>query len=387
MNSTESDQKEYSVFQKKYNEFVEDLLAAIPEYSTQINEAKILDDATRLSRFQKEVKIDTMGMSDSDSDNKFNTNPDVILPGVQISNNIWVQLSENTKKAIWEYKKILSICCFLEAGFSANQTNDSMNDMMNNAMNDMKQKLDGIDFQNIIKKFMTFLKPEDGMKSEGDGNQKTNADSKNQAEEGFDGMFKSFPKLPEKFFKGHLAKLAQEIIKDITPEDLGLSKDLIDECEKNPSRAFDVLFKVFSQNPEVIQKTVQKIGKNLQQKILTGAIRPKEIAREAEELIKEFSENSSFVDMLSGLKSVFGFEDMDLARQAGREGSARLAAARERLRKKASEKEAKKMNNQIVTQITPDLQAKSDSLMAELLLEEANKRNDSKKKPGKGGKK
>jgi len=111
-------------------------------------------------------------------------------------------------------------------------------------------------------------------------------------------------------------------------------------CEKDPSRAIQILFSTFTNNPGAIQQLIGKIGKRLQQKVMSGAINPQEIAREAEELMKEFSENSSFVDMMGGIKSAFGFEDMDMARAAGREGSARLAAARDRLRKKLEKKKA-----------------------------------------------
>ena len=48
--------QEVSVFQTKYNEFIEDLLGALPEYTIQIQAAKSLDDKTRLTRFQDEVK-------------------------------------------------------------------------------------------------------------------------------------------------------------------------------------------------------------------------------------------------------------------------------------------------------------------------------------------
>ena len=150
---------------------------------------------------------------------------------------------------------------------------------------------------------------------------------------------------------------------------------MMDDCEKNPSRAFDILFQVFGKNPEILQKTVQKIGNRLQHKITSGAIKPQEIAREAEELMKEFSENSSFVDMLSGLKKAFGFEDMDLARQAGKEGSARLSIVKNRLKKKASEKEARKgMSISSSTDALGDSSkadvAKADAMMAALIKEE-----------------
>jgi len=372
---------ETSVFQTKYNEFVEDLLGALPEYALQIQASRALDDKTKLNRFQEEVKVgNTLGTDDT---NEHNKNPGKVLPGVEISDTVWASLSEQTRKAIWEYVRILSICCFMEAGFSESSKPDWMDD----AMNDMKKKLEGFDFQSIIGKFATFFKSgTDGAAPAGGAG----ASSTSGLPAGLEGLFENgFPKIPEKFLKGHMAKLAQEIVKDITPEDLGISKEMIEECEKDPSRAFDVLFKVFGSNPGNIQKIVQKIGKRLQQKITSGAIRPQEIAREAEELMKEFAGNSSFVDMMDGIKGAFGFQDMDLARQAGREGSARLSMVKERLKKKASEKEAKKAAaTMAVAPISVAAIAEADAAMTALLNEEAStKKTGNKKMPGKGGKK
>lgn len=366
---------EKSVFQTKYNEFVDDLIGALPEYTLQIQAAKALDDTTRLKLFQEEVKVGHTLVGESD---EFSKNPGKVLPGVEISDALWATLSDNTRKAIWEYVRILSICCFMEAGFGEGSKPDWMDD----AMNDMKKKLEGVDFQNIIKKFMTFLKPGEGAKE---------GDAPSGLPAGFEGLFENgFPKIPEKFLKGHMAKLAQEIVKDITPEDLGISPEMMADCEKDPSRAFDILFKVFGNNPGNIQKIIQRIGKRLQQKVMSGAIRPQEIAREAEELMKEFAGNSSFVDMMDGIKGAFGFEDMDLAKKAGREGSARLSMVKERLKKKASEKEAKKAAGGLA-QTSASYAASTaaaDAAMAALLGEEAvSKKSDNKKMSGKGGKK
>lgn len=316
----ETNTTDTSVFQTKFNEFVVDLLNSLPEYSKQLQTLQTLDDSTKLRRFQEEVKVsNTLGGEDNTK------NPGKILPNIEISDSIWTSLSENTKKAIWEHVRILSICCFMEAGF----TEGSKPAWMDDAMNDMKKKLEGVDFQDIIKKFMTFFKSSDTSAASATSGPKS----------GLEGLFENgFPKIPEKFLKGHMAKLAQEIVQTITPDDLGISPELIKECEKNPSRSFEILFSVFGSKPDMIQNTVQKIGKRLQQKIMSGAIRPQEIAREAEELMKEFATNSSFVDMMNGIKTAFGFEDMDLARQAGREGSARLSIARNRLRNKLEKK-------------------------------------------------
>ena len=106
--------------------------------------------------------------------------------------------------------------------------------------------------------------------------------------------------------------------------------------------------------------------------------------------MKEFAGNSSFVDMMDGIKGAFGFQDMDLARQAGREGSARLSMVKERLKKKASEKEAKKAAAMaaVVVPISTSAIAEADAAMTALLNEEAStKKTGNKKMPGKGGKK
>ena len=377
----EQETTEKSVFQSKYDEFVEDLLGALPEYTSHIQSSKALDASTRLTRFQDEVKVgQTLGGGDVDDHNK---NPGRILPDVVIDDAVWNSLSDNTKKAIWEHVRILSICCFMEAGFGEGAKPSWMED----AMNEMKQKLESVDFQNIIKKFMTFFKPGEGAAG-GSGSEEGEAGAAG-AIPGFEKLFENgFPKLPERFMKGQMAKLAQEIVKDITPEDLGISPEMLSDCEKNPSRAFDILFSVFGNNPAIIQKTIQKIGKRLQQKVMSGAIRPQEIAREAEELMKEFAGNTSFVDMMDNMKNAFGFEDMDLARQAGREGSARLAMVRQRLKKAASEKEAKK-NMLVKQEITPESLAAAAAAASALLNDEPEQQQKSAKKKSvaKGGKK
>jgi hypothetical protein len=308
--------KELSIFQQKYNDFVNDLLGAMPEYTTQIEAAAALDEDARLEQF-KTVKVQIQQGDDT-------RNPRHILPGVEISEDVWVTLTEPTQKAIWEHLRLVSMCFMMETGFG-----DDKPSWMDDAMNDMKSKLEGDDFQNMIKKFMEFFK---NREDAGD------ADAGNAAKPkmpDFESFFeKGMPKLPEKFMNGHLVRLAQEIVKDIKPEDLGLDPEMLADCEKDPSRAFSVLFSTFKNNPSIIQKVIAKIGNRIQQKVKSGSIRVEEIAKEAEELIKEFSDNPSFVEMMEGIKKAFGFEDMGMAKKAGKESSARLAMVRDRLRKK-----------------------------------------------------
>jgi len=296
-----------SVFQTKYDEFAKELLETFPELALAIQASLALSPTERLTRFQAEVR------PSADSTQSIGA----LLPGVVLPMGTWATLSPSNQKVIWEYVRLLSMCCFLEGFGSPDETHTKS--WMEDIMGSWKDKLGSLDMEGLFKKFSGVFGS--GMDTSGGS--------------GF-----SMPKLPEKFLKGQLAKLAEEIVRDIKPEDLGFTPEMMAECEKSPSKSFDILLQVFTKNPAIIQSTIKKIGKRLQQKIQSGAIRPNEIAKEAEELMKEFAGNADMVGMMDSFKSAFGFEDMDIARAAGKEGSARLNIVKERLRKKMEEKKA-----------------------------------------------
>ena len=342
MEETHTTERERSVFQLKYEEFVEDLLGAFPEYSESIQVAQNLREEERLKRFKEEVKVgNTFGGVNVE---EFEKNPVNVLPGVTISDSVWVTLSENSKKAIWEHLRILSICCFMETDFG-NESKPAP--WMQDVMKDLKEKLESVNFEEIIKKFGAFFN------SSGENGEEGGLPTI----PGLEKLFANgFPKLPERFLKGHMARLAQEICDEIQPEDLGLTQDILDSAKNNPSRAFEILFSTLGGKPDIIEKTIKRIGGRLAGKIMSGAINPQEIAREAEDMMKEFTDNPEVRDMLSQIKSTFGFEDMETARAAGKEGSARLSIARERLRKKM---EQKKQERQKATHETTEEGKKS----------------------------
>ena len=341
------------MFQQKYNEFVEDLRGALPEYEDALSAALVLSAEDRLMRFQQEVKTANMFHENHESHkNKVHEiNPRRILPGVELTDAIWAGLSENTQKAVWEHTRVLSICCLMEAGFSQDTQPKWVEDAFSQAMKDVQDKMKSTDLEGVLKTFMTYFQSMKGSDDTDDTDETDTKDDAKDAKAPKKGLFENgFPSLPEKFMKGHLARLAQEIVKDITPADLGITAEQLKECEKDPSRAIHILFSTFTDRPDVIQKVVAKIGKRLQQKVASGSIRPQEIAKEAEEMMKEFSENSSFVDMMENIKRAFGMEDMDIARKTGNEGSARLSLARDRLRKKLEKKNEAQAQAQAQTQ-------------------------------------
>ena len=331
---------DFSFFQVKYVEFVEDALGAFPEYRVALEAAKGLQEAERVARFRTEIQQQPFAERKED---EIRQNPGTILPGVTLTDAVWSTVSEATQRAVWEHLRVLSLCLLMEFGDGSSHGDgvDAKSPWMEEMMKEMKEKLESVDMDAMMKKFSAFFQAQ--------GAQEAQGDQKDQEEKEAN---TGFPKLPERFLKGQLAKLAQEIVKDITPEDLGITPEQIAECEKNPTSAFGTLFSTFTKNPGVLQRTIAKIGKRLQQKIISGAIRPQEIAREAEELMKDFAGNTSFVEMMEGLKSAFGMEDMDTARAAGRESSARLSLVRERLRRKLEKQQQAKQPTQAQQQPT-----------------------------------
>ncbi len=303
-----------SVFQSKYDEFCDDLAACLPEFEAAIAAAKALGLQQRLDRFSAEVLPHAAPNRDAAQC------PAMVLPGVSLTSEIWSELSGQTKSAIQEYLTLLSISCLFETGKGKDspffsQSGEWMDDFMKN----MKTKMSSLDFESMAKKMASLF---------GVG-----------GPEGSEGGTSALPKLPEKFLKGHLAKLAEEIMRDFNPSDLGLDEETIKRCEADPTNAFGILMEIYQKNPNFIMNSVQKIGKRLQAKIQSGAINPATIVAEAEELMKSFSENPAFGDLMETFRGMFSMDE--LTKAPGQTGvSARRAMIKERMQRKLAQRQA-----------------------------------------------
>jgi hypothetical protein len=146
------------------------------------------------------------------------------------------------------------------------------------------------------------------------------------------------PPFPEKLRKGKLVKLAEEIVRELKPEEFGLDPETVKQCETDPSKAFEVIMNSTMRNPEKLQGAMKRIMKRLQDKFQKGEFKPQELAQEAEEMMKEFSENPAFVEMMDSMRKAFSFEgNMEGAKAAGQEHTARMNIVKERLRRKQAE--------------------------------------------------
>ena len=279
-----------SIFDVKYSEFTTNLLEAIPEMNAQILAAAALSPAERLDRFKTEVLPNVTPTKVSRT----------ILPGVTLTDDIWESLGEEGQKAIREFLSVLGVCCMSDS-----------EEWSKEFLNKWKESMASVDFDNLAAKMASIF----GAKGE---------------------------KLPK--IKGQLAKLADEILREFKPEEFGFSPEMLEEAEKNPARAFEIITEIYTKNPMALQNIMKRIMKRLQDKIRRGEFRPQDIAKEAEELMSELTENSGFKDLLGSLKGSFGFDDAeeeaDLYRSAGREGEARRNLVKERLRNKLAQKKA-----------------------------------------------
>lgn len=312
------------LFQEQYLEFADQLEEVFPELEPSLKAALALSEDERIDAFARDVLPAMANVQGKKEE------PTFLLPGVHLPSGTWGTLSENNKKSILSYLGLLCSCALFTV------ENDDVSGVAGvgdasagkegwkgaakwyeEMMNQWKEKATGVDWSSMTSKISSIFGLGTGLSGEGF-------------------------KLPEKFMKGHLARLVEELMSDFRPEDFGFSEEEIKGLEANmaggATGAFEMLMKVYTDKPDIIQKIIERVGNRLKAKIMSGKINPKEIAAEAEELMKEFTDNSEFKSLMETMKGMFGFEDPDFARAAGREGSARVAAARERLKKKLNKK-------------------------------------------------
>jgi len=296
------------VFLDKYAEFAVELQKTCPELRSDIDMAMFISDADKVAQFKEKV----LPCCSPKRDPK--VSPGAVLPGVFITDELWASFSDSAKEAVQQHLTLLSFCLLIDMG-----TKDDVNGSdwtetwAKKMMEEMKEKMAGIDFSSFGEKIADLF---------GEG--------------------KGFPQLPEKFLKGQIARLAEEIVKELNIEDFGISPADVEETKKNPAKTFEIMMGLFSKNPQILQGTVQKLSKKLQQKIQSGALRPKELMAEAEELMKVFSDNPQFVNMMESFRNAFGAREADFERAAGNQPNPRLSLVKERLKRKLEERKKNK---------------------------------------------
>ena len=344
-------------FASMYEQFSNELKETFPEFSATIDTGSKFPDVR--NRFTDVWRTHTKDVA-SQNNAIFADAGLEIVPGFVMTAKLWSELSAATQAAIWKY--LSSLLLLAAAG------------------GEDKSFWDLSGFKADMEEMMKRLKEAGGGEGLG-GDMKSLFENLSKMAETFgfkdmSGAAGKF-KLPERLFKGHIAKIAEELVKEFKPEDFGISPDMLESDD--PARVFMYLQEIFSKNPETLMVAAQKIAKKIQKKFESGQIKREDIIREAEELMAEFSENEAFSSMFGSLGEMFKNSE----KESGNEGSARRREVQERLRKKQAEKEARRgatapaAGNVIVT---GDAEALANAAAAALLLEEDSEKKVTPKK-------
>lgn len=293
-------------FQKKYDEFASDLLGTFPELETAIKAAQAIPAEKRLEAYRAGPFLNARETMKGSPEKA----PGEVLPGVVLTDALWETTGKRTRVAVVEYRSILNLCAAFQG--STPDSEAFTKEWAESMMREARASLNKLDFENLSQTFFKAF----GTKGE------------------------NLPPLPEKFLKGKLAKLAEDMVKEFKPEDFGLSPEDMEACERDPTRAFEILMKASLTNTSMIQTAMSRVAKKLQDKVARGELRPQELVAEAEELMKEFQSHPAFVELMETFRGAFSFDDPETAREAGRDNDGRLAQVRARLRKKMEAKKA-----------------------------------------------
>lgn len=328
-------------FTSTYAQFLDDLKGTFPEYSAALTLAGSIPDVK--PRFVEVWRTHTAAIAEKDA-GVFTDAGVELVPGFLMTKKLWAELSAGTQAAIWKYLSSLLL-------LAASEQSEGLWDLSG--------------FQHDMEEMMKQLKEGGG------GHLKDMFEKLGKMAETFgikdlSGAAGKF-KIPERLFKGHIAKIAEELVKEFKPEDFGISPEMLETDD--PARVFNYLQEIFTKKPEMMMQAAQKIAKKIQAKFQRGEIKREDIIREAEELMKEFSDNEAFSEMFGSLSEMFKMGE----KESGNEGSARLREARERLRKKAAEKEARRAGASAPAQnivVSSEAELRAAAAASALLMEE-----------------
>ena len=287
-----------STFASALTAFCEDLLPTFPELTKEITAVQARPVADVEKEFVALWKTNPAVLTLRDATYLFTHD---FLPGVRVTEALWKEVSENTHKAIWNHLQTLALLS--AASFDAGSLD------LSGMMAQMKEMAESP----MMKSMMEKLKEMMGS--------------------GISGEKPAF-KIPERLFKGQIAKMAEELAREFKPEDFGLSPELLESSD--PTKIFGYLQEVFTKKPELLMAGAKRIAQKIQGKFERGELKREDLMREAEEMMKEFSDNPMFSELFGGLTEMLSGSD----KETGNEGSARRRAVQERLRKKMDAKKA-----------------------------------------------
>lgn len=154
----------------------------------------------------------------------------------------------------------------------------------------------------------------------------------------------SFPEIPERLRKGRIARLAEELAKQIDPAEFGIDPEAL-----KGSSIEDVLKRLaemYQKDPTALIAGAKRVAEKIKTKITGGSLNREELLAEAQEFVALFKEHPLFKEAIAkfeGMMGGGGIAEM-FGSMSGSAGapSARRSAVQERLRKKLAARAQKK---------------------------------------------
>jgi hypothetical protein len=254
----------------------------------------------------------------------------LIIGTVQISPQLWGELSENTQNAIWKYLRTLALEAAATVGVEGLET-DVMQTLMN-IMTAERLETGGAEAETaaseMFEEAMPHLQP---------------------LMEKLKGMLGGFmdlsgmsdipmPTIPEHLRRGRIARLAEEMAKQFDPTEFGIDPALLksDDVEEVLKR----LAEMYQRDPSLILNGAKRVAEKIKKQILGGSLNREELVAEAEEYVRLFKEHPLFKEAIAKFQGLVG--ENGLASMFGGGGSGgsggteseRRRVVQERLRKK-----------------------------------------------------
>ena len=271
-----------------------------------------------------------------------------ILPGIFFSAKLWSDTSKETRVVFWDYLASLILLNTMFVGSSASATsgtNAGASASASASATGGEETIEMPDFEEMMKEMSAGFKSEEfkgifenmkNMFKDLSGNVPPAA----EGEEGAPKVPFEMPTIPEHLQNGLIAKIAAELAGEFKPEDLGIDPVMMERM--NPMQIFEHLQFVYTNNPDLLTGAMKRVAGKIQNKFASGALNKDALMREAKELMTYFTDNPAFKDMFESFGGLFDNPLMGGGEGAKGSQSERLQAARERLRKKAAKKNAKK---------------------------------------------
>lgn len=270
-----------------------------------------------------------------------------IAPGVMMTKGLWKDAGKPTKKAIWDFLSSLVLLASYEKRHSGNTVEGGGESSSNSSSTEgSSEEPDFSKFFDIsgadadLRKMFKDLGSQfsgQSFSSFFDGIKEAAETMKEQFGAAMGVSGEKLP-IPEKMFKGHIAKIAEDLAREFKPEDFGLSPEMLEGGDS--AATFEYLQTIFTKNPELLMRGAKKIASRIQDKLKNGSVTREQLIAEAEELMQSFKDNPMFKQVFEQLNAGLRGAGEGFGMGGGNEPSERRKAAVDRLRAKLAAKQA-----------------------------------------------